>query len=58
MSSYYCQGKEVDTNLINLASSALGRDVGMERRPTSFSDGYGWQVNNKHFATDTIIQER
>ncbi|XP_066847330.1 regulator of G-protein signaling 22 isoform X3 [Anser cygnoides] len=39
------QGKEVDTNLINLASSALGRDVGMERRPTSFSDGYGWQAS-------------
>lgn len=58
MSSYYCQGKEVDANLINLPSSALGRDTGMGRRPTSFSDGYDWQVNNKHFAADIIIQER
>eukprot|EP00075_Anas_platyrhynchos_P005876 XP_012961907.2 regulator of G-protein signaling 22 [Anas platyrhynchos] len=39
------QGKEVDANLINLPSSALGRDTGMGRRPTSFSDGYDWQTS-------------
>ncbi|POI31923.1 hypothetical protein CIB84_004326, partial [Bambusicola thoracicus] len=54
------QGKEV-------ASSALGHQTDVERRPTSISDGYGygheygygyghgWQVNNKHVATDIII---
>ncbi|OXB62337.1 hypothetical protein ASZ78_015081 [Callipepla squamata] len=42
------QGKEV-------ASSALGHQTDVERRPTSFLDGYGWQVDNKHFVTDITI---
>lgn len=43
-----------------MASSALEYQADVERRPTSFSDGYGygygyeWQVNNKHVATDIV----
>lgn len=58
MSSYYWQDKEVETKLISLSSSALVDETGVERGPASFSDGYGWQVNNKHVATNITIQER
>ncbi|NXN42728.1 RGS22 protein, partial [Rhinoptilus africanus] len=36
------QGKEVGTKLI---SSALVDEIDVERRPASFSDGYGWQAS-------------
>lgn len=39
-----------------MASSALEYQADVERRRTSFSDGYGyeWQVNNKHVAIDIV----
>ena len=46
------------TKLISLSSSALVDEIGVERGPASFSDRYGWQVNNKHVVTDFISQER
>ncbi|NXE07448.1 RGS22 protein, partial [Lophotis ruficrista] len=39
------QGKEVETTLIGLSSSALLEETGMKRGPASFSDGYGWQAS-------------
>lgn len=57
MSSYW-QGKEAETKVISLSSSALVDKIGVARGPASFSNGYGWQVNNKHIATDIITQER
>ncbi|NXI68612.1 RGS22 protein, partial [Anseranas semipalmata] len=39
------QGKGVDTKLISLTSSALGHEIGVDRRLTSFSDGYGRQAS-------------
>ncbi|NXI54125.1 RGS22 protein, partial [Chloroceryle aenea] len=35
----------VGTKLIGLLSSALVDDIGVERRPASFADGYGWQAS-------------
>nr|XP_009935833.1 PREDICTED: regulator of G-protein signaling 22 [Opisthocomus hoazin] len=52
------EGKEMGTKLISLSSSALVDEIGVERGPASFSDRYGWQVNNKHVVTDFISQER
>ncbi|NXG62940.1 RGS22 protein, partial [Hemiprocne comata] len=39
------QSKEVGTKLINLSSSALGDEIGLERGTAPFSDGYGWQAS-------------
>ncbi|NWW95291.1 RGS22 protein, partial [Rhynochetos jubatus] len=39
---------KLDTKLISLSSSALVDETGVERGPASFSNGYGWQVNNKY----------
>ncbi|NXD81874.1 RGS22 protein, partial [Halcyon senegalensis] len=39
------QGKEVGSKLISLSSSALVDEIGLERGPASFSDGYGWQAS-------------
>ncbi|NWI23479.1 RGS22 protein, partial [Sula dactylatra] len=39
------QGREVGTNLISLSSSALVDEIGVERGPASFSNGYGWQAS-------------
>lgn len=54
MNSYYWQGKEVAMRFVSLSSS----EIGVERGPASFSDGYVWQVNTKTVATATSIQER
>ncbi|NXN65987.1 RGS22 protein, partial [Himantopus himantopus] len=39
------QGKEVGTKLNGLSSSALVDEIGVEKGPASFSDGYGWQAS-------------
>ncbi|XP_042642190.1 regulator of G-protein signaling 22 [Tyto alba] len=39
------ESKEVGTNLISLSSNALVDEIGVERGPASFSDGYGWQAS-------------
>ncbi|KAK1212797.1 RGS22 protein, partial [Pygoscelis papua] len=39
------QGKQVGTKLISLSSSALVDEIGVERGPASFSNGYGWQAS-------------
>ncbi|XP_009467686.1 PREDICTED: regulator of G-protein signaling 22 [Nipponia nippon] len=39
------EDKEVGTKLISLPSSALVDEIGVERGPASFSNGYGWQAS-------------
>ncbi|KAM9235893.1 regulator of G-protein signaling 22 [Leptosomus discolor] len=39
------EGKEVGTKVIGLSSSALVDEIGVERGPAPFSDGYGWQAS-------------
>ncbi|XP_009321401.1 PREDICTED: regulator of G-protein signaling 22 [Pygoscelis adeliae] len=39
------EGKQVGTKLISLSSSALVDEIGVERGPASFSNGYGWQAS-------------
>ncbi|NXL85605.1 RGS22 protein, partial [Alectura lathami] len=53
------QGKEVGTKSISLASDSLGGWIGLESRPTSFSDGYGWQASWSYSKyIEALVQER
>ncbi|XP_010073242.1 PREDICTED: regulator of G-protein signaling 22, partial [Pterocles gutturalis] len=52
------EGKEAGTKLTSLSSRALVDEIGVERGPAPLSDGYGWQVKNKHVARDIITQEK